>query len=444
MASKDGIVAIKVPLEAVWTGRNYLPMLDILVHKVNFLSAHTWQFARWILVAEMEHDDAFDPGGFITDTFFGEVFQCMTTRRPCLDVGRKTKDARCLIGRHLDNYMAAAELDIVRWDNNCGQPAMYEAKRMVAAYKASITLRFVSTLNYSINFLLHVKQRRAELRQAMAGRSHEEFLSACRRLVWEPARAAKQAIQWRNPDLTGLEPSTQQLLAPLLPVFEVYKDDYEFQYDNLADDVDDEPLKHLKAFCVLASVLRREGGKHIQPLPVRSSWVPAHIQLDTPIICTEILNKSYKQNTFLENQGWDKVLNMGSRIFRPRKGRSFCGTAQTDGVSITIFKKTAAEQASKSGPRKRKDDTEPAKRYKKPRAEKYIRAPVQTTSEPVSKARKTSKDGKVAIGAEQPSGDAKQPSSDAKQPSGDTKQKRRPGDFAYIHDLSRSELRATV
>ncbi|KAJ1787012.1 hypothetical protein LPJ59_005812 [Coemansia sp. RSA 2399] len=87
----------------------------------------------------------------------------------------------------------------------------------------------------------------------------------------------------------------------------------------------------------MAQFLQDRGEHVFQCFPLRRSFVPAHITLDTKALCNTLFRK--KQNPKQDkDEIWSQVLDLSSKAVRSQKGSKFSHIIQTDGVSITILK----------------------------------------------------------------------------------------------------------
>ncbi|KAJ1786824.1 hypothetical protein LPJ59_005852 [Coemansia sp. RSA 2399] len=87
----------------------------------------------------------------------------------------------------------------------------------------------------------------------------------------------------------------------------------------------------------MARFLQDRGERVFQCFPLRRSFVPAHITLDTKALCDTLFHKSYNLKRD-KDEIWSQVLDLSSKAVRSQKGSKFSHTIQTDGVSITILK----------------------------------------------------------------------------------------------------------
>ncbi|KAJ2865220.1 hypothetical protein GGH94_002361 [Coemansia aciculifera] len=95
--------------------------------------------------------------------------------------------------------------------------------------------------------------------------------------------------------------------------------------------------------------------KAYQCCPLRTSFVPGHIHIDNRILHSHFLkgnrNFSLKMPT---RDLWGKVVNLQSKPFHDRKGLTFLGAVDTDGISISIILKHPSAAKKKVGNRRRK------------------------------------------------------------------------------------------
>jgi hypothetical protein len=100
--------------------------------------------------------------------------------------------------------------------------------------------------------------------------------------------------------------------------------------------------------------------KMFRCFPLRTSWIPANIQLDTKILKHNILN--VPDNRFEDKMvAWDVVVQRSRKAFKAQGHHRMCwfrGTMYTDGVSATIIKtdeETRAGGARKSSSKMAQD-----------------------------------------------------------------------------------------
>ncbi|KAJ1892679.1 hypothetical protein LPJ81_005512 [Coemansia sp. IMI 209127] len=87
----------------------------------------------------------------------------------------------------------------------------------------------------------------------------------------------------------------------------------------------------------MARFLQDRGERVFQCFPLRRSFVPAHITLDTKALCNTLFRKGYNPKHD-KDEIWSQVLDLSSKAVRSQKGSKFSHSVQTDGVSITVLK----------------------------------------------------------------------------------------------------------
>ncbi|KAJ2370948.1 hypothetical protein IW150_004825, partial [Coemansia sp. RSA 2607] len=187
------------------------------------------------------------------------------------------------------------------------------------------------------------------------------------REITNPAKLAKQGIM-RGSHLTNstIDDGTRNQLSSLNEFFEAYPakcyaKGAKHMWDNLIIDIEVDsqlhPKNYLCAFYKLVQLMGKKGMQLPQVFPLRTSWVPAHTHVDTKILCTEILDISYK-STLPFKHAWSQVIDDNHPGFRQydssadKNGHYFWGSVDTDGISISIIKKNPAENQRHCGVRK--------------------------------------------------------------------------------------------
>ncbi|KAJ2710468.1 hypothetical protein H4R19_003734 [Coemansia spiralis] len=307
-------------------------------------------FSRYIFIREMQQTE-FDPSALLNQTFFKEVFMCLTTRTPGR-VGDETARMRAVVKQHVVRFMRLARLQPVEF-NNGGQTAMYEADQVLTAYTVNIKLRYGNCLRTAVNRLLRVRERTQELRQALRGSPPDEVQAAVRHWTTVLVPRAKRAVVSGDRNFTGLDRWMAEALQPLVPVLDAYPPGYEFKDGDVEVDAQKNPERHLKAFFRLARVLEDAGARAPQTFPLRTSWVPAHTRIDTSILWTQVLGQPNRHRLPVDT--WGQVVDLGNSAFPlppvernlqdPK--RYFWGSVQTDGVSICITRKTRASHGKR-------------------------------------------------------------------------------------------------
>ena len=111
----------------------------------------------------------------------------------------------------------------------------------------------------------------------------------------------------------------------------------------------------------MAAFCKQQTIKSFQCFPLRTSFVPGYMQIDTTILCRHFLLQ-LRPDMRKKMMYWAQVVDLGSRPFKPQGVHSliFRGSLQTDGVGVSVIKQ---DQDSKAGgPRrskKKKKEQEP-------------------------------------------------------------------------------------
>ncbi|KAJ1768274.1 hypothetical protein IW140_005698 [Coemansia sp. RSA 1813] len=353
--SDTGTRVIKCPLKSLANDRNGVTKVNDYVVVANTASAHMYGLARWIFVHELATHKQFDPSVYLEKRFFGEIFLHLTKRKARLNVKAEIQEYRRVIRKYLDAYKEAAgitEFDIA----SPNQTAQFEAVRIYTAYVNNIQTKFGQYLRHAANVLLKTRERKRDLEKAMKGRTMDEIKEAYEDQIWKPGRELKEAIKHRNTVLPVITVGDRNIGDMLEPVLTAYDSNYKLEEEGIYYDIKAHPKKHFKAFYRLAVLLETNDSRSFQCFPLRKSFVPMHIEIDTMVLCRSIMNWNYNAKFPIEIY-WYRFLNEKSRVLRAKNDFRFYGTIQTDGVSVSVIKKTAKAK-EKSSRKAKKRETE--------------------------------------------------------------------------------------
>ncbi|KAL0074976.1 hypothetical protein J3Q64DRAFT_1610756, partial [Phycomyces blakesleeanus] len=163
------------------------------------------------------------------------------------------------ISRHINTYIhniSYARISLL----NAHQIAMYEATKIHTTYIVNIKLRFGQHLCRVINILLDIKNRQRELTQQLRSQraTEERIKRMLTEHIFEPARIFKEGV------------STHRL-----------EDVFIFQKDSIYYDSKDSPHSHFLAFFRMAQLLEHPERRSFNCFPLRRSWPPGYMQIDT-------------------------------------------------------------------------------------------------------------------------------------------------------------------
>ncbi|KAJ2543088.1 hypothetical protein GGF49_002335 [Coemansia sp. RSA 1853] len=235
------------------------------------------------------------------------------------------------------------------------------------------------------------------------GKSVEEIREQRQAQIWSPARHAKQVLCSRWPVATTAEEQT--IIDFVTPVLKCYPVGHEFKGDNIYWDSKTRPEKHIKSFIMLNRCLVAANYRCIQALPLRRSWVYAHVPINTVILANHIFGEKYrpamdkqpatspnepaalpeepavspnepatspnepaalpdeprktkkpKPKRYTQEGYWERVVDLKMKSFKDHPQHMFTGYVMTDGVSISVIRKNKEKLAAKVANQKRKHE----------------------------------------------------------------------------------------
>ncbi|KAJ2495936.1 hypothetical protein GGH96_006158 [Coemansia sp. RSA 1972] len=383
------------------------------------------------------------------------------------DVSPFTKQIRQLILHHRLAYIKASKLELCPF-NNLSETAGYVATAMLTDYSNNVMLQFGDTVQGAVNTLLKCKQRWAELVAQLEAeeKSPADIRWACEASIWGPARWLKETLGTGQPIPTS--DKELEIVQLLWPVLHSYHVGYRFAKQNICYDVKVHLLQHLKAFVCLNAILAREKMQFVQALPLRRSWIYAHVPLNTAILVRCIFNEPYsalKGGKRLIKphiiKYWGRAVNLGKDMFRPRKHDHFLGFVTTDGVSISAIRETKEEPVETSAKRtcdelqQQEPEQLAAKRVRlvqqlQPPSvplSSYVWQPPQLPSVPLSSYVWQSPQPPSVPSSSfmwQPPQPPSVPSQQQQQQTQPAQRRQKQADCAYISELSKEQLQSTA
>ncbi|KAI8055709.1 hypothetical protein BDF22DRAFT_617894 [Syncephalis plumigaleata] len=135
-------------------------------------------------------------------------------------------------------------------------------------------------------------------------------------------------------------------------VLSAYPDGYTFE-KNIYYDCVARPVKHFKAFFELAHLFPRIGLKPFNCFPLRRSFSPCYIHIDTVILCQNILKREFKDKKHMDEY-WDEAVDLNSEPLKKQMGGKlkFLGSIETDGVGVTVIKEIEEGRGARSAAKK--------------------------------------------------------------------------------------------
>ncbi|KAI7905635.1 uncharacterized protein BX663DRAFT_583747 [Cokeromyces recurvatus] len=125
----------------------------------------------------------------------------------------------------------------------------------------------------------------------------------------------------------------------------------EFMKASIYYDCKAQPLKHLEAYYKMAKYCEELGYKSFMCFPLRRTYVPCYMTIDTLIVNNHILcntNRSNLDKGFI----WSQIVNLSSKGMKDQgasKSLKFRGMIQSDGVGVSVLKQN--KESTKGGTR---------------------------------------------------------------------------------------------
>ena len=361
---------IKASIQHLGWSDEYKEALEKLVRTVHLITTHTYLFSRFIFIHEKEADEAFDLRPFINARFFQEVFASLTTRR----TQNSTRTAaqilvyQAVINRHLPRYMQVSGYALQMLPNS-QQIAQYEATKICTAYINNIQERYGAHLRSVLNnrlkhktfphrpLLGHFKRLYALPRDQREEGLNALLQSEASLQQWCAAHAQHGRVITAT-DIAKMYASLCCTREVLQPVFAHYAVEYAYRQNSIYYDIKANTIDHMNAFWRLSTVSQILDDNAFQVFPVRTSWIPCYMQIDTKILYQHIL----KQASLVgepKMEVWARVVDLQRKIFKPRGEERFEGSIFTDGVGVSVLRQNfpSGKNARTTKRKQRKEDS---------------------------------------------------------------------------------------
>ncbi|KAG2236350.1 hypothetical protein INT48_008332 [Thamnidium elegans] len=204
--------------------------------------------------------------------------------------------------------------------------------------------------------MVKLKERISHLTDDMRkkGCSVEEIKLAIKSDITGPVTQLKLAISSKNINQIPKDFLDQKAIQHVNNFISSYPKNYKFKKGSIYYDAIANPVKHLKAYFKLAEICESYKFKLFQCLPLRNTFIPSYMTIDTMILNNQILKDS-KRSKLDKSSIWGKVINISNEALKdqgPNKSIKFRGTMITDGVGVSIVKQNfETSKSSTSGPK---------------------------------------------------------------------------------------------
>ena len=348
-------VAIKCSLSAIKWNPEHMEALQNLVVTVNELTTNTYLFSRLLFTRELYPNQNFLLSHFVTKEFFTEVFLSLTTRHEHGSIATpQTLEYRDLIRSCLPYYRMITGFRPIALPKG-QQIALYQANAIFTCYLNTTMNGFGQQLRRVINRILDVKSRannrKTQLREQ--GYAQTDINAIIEQEIYGPAREFKLAVAQRPIDIRAIPNGMNNAFNKLQPLFSSYPAEYRFQENSIYYDSQVNPEKHLLAYYNLTKICETESISSFQCFPLRNSWTPAYMQIDTTILRDHILHEARGTYTMeAKMESWGKVVDLNCKAMKAQgmpDDIKFRGTLHTDGVGVTVIKTN--EDTRAGGPR---------------------------------------------------------------------------------------------
>lgn len=324
-----------------------------LVKRVNDITSAAYLFAKFILISL---DQSEDVNSLICKDFFYEVLLSMTSTKKQNGRNEATVRYRQIINSYIDDFKTLYQIQAIEI-TYVQQLLLYEATTMLTCYKNNISMRFGQRIRQFVNKMLDVKERkRLILTDSTVDEiTRQKALSELRRRSTSIKLmvATGQICETTMATLSNDEQCLVETIISILPK-------HSYEKESIYYDVKVHPELYLSAYIQLNLLFESHGFKSFNALPLRRSFVPSYITIDTKILVLNVLEHK-NLNVIKESSKydvWEKYFRTNKKAFGYRKELTFRGTIMTDGIGVSIV---LADKECKFGRKSKR--VEPEEKY---------------------------------------------------------------------------------
>ncbi len=340
---------VKVRLKDIVVDKNNLETINDLVQRMNILTTHLYQCMRlWVLTF-------FDPADIpnINVTLLSKCFKSLV--KPS-NLGRKVaaknlEKLNIFQKFYTETYSKLGYTDRIS-GLHLSQVAKYSYTQMVTAIENNIKVHYINRVKSFVNRYFDPaineecdKIKDPKIRAAIKKERRKETYLVKQDIFNNTRESPEKYHKWIDEQLPLIIPE-------------------KFNIDKLYD----KPQKFLKYLVYMSRKLERDGKKSFQFFPLRSSFVPSHITIDTAIL-TELFPKyEDERSNIMKNRRakWTDLLESTEKLTKKKdiekqlqyktkmekflfghKNKQFCYEITTNGYDASIKFLTPEDLKSK-------------------------------------------------------------------------------------------------
>jgi len=315
--------------------------LQETVLKVNNIVTNVCNFVNAFVVCEYE--SSIVPSK-INLPFLLAVIKCVTKRSG--KSGRKghlDKHSKNINNFYEKHFKKTITDDNIVYDDKLSQILQYEMKEIIKNIEVNIKEHYIQYLYRCINIYFNLEQKQKDLKQITNIDKRKE---ESKKMYAELNLLKKDVLQPISNLCRVKFESNKKHHKWLLQAREKLVPLKKFKQNNVFYDIQCDPqdyLVHMITINKMIHYLKNDKAKrklfHI--IPLRNSFIPAHITIDTSCLISILNDKGGNANLFkninnCKNEIWNTYFKINTNNFR-KKGYKFTYMIKTDGVSCSIL-----------------------------------------------------------------------------------------------------------
>jgi hypothetical protein len=313
--------------------QKFLPVLEDIVHRVNVIKYHAYNFIRLFVLYEYEN--------FNTITVIDEKYVLLVMKIVSLRTnksGRQSmdKELEIKITDFFNNvYSNTINVDQLVYDDKLCFILHYEALDIIKNIETNISEHFTDKLNQLINLKYKIKKLVKNAKNIKI----EDLKNMLIKEYYKILKVIKEDIHTKREKIESniLQDFIKDVQYNGLPNRPINK--------NVSYDVKINPQEYLKHYIWINKELENMSTSENElrlynVTPLSLSLIPKHITIDTPSLINILLeygvSDALKNVNKCKQEMWSLIFNLDAKIFK-KNGYAFNNMIKTDGISCSII-----------------------------------------------------------------------------------------------------------
>ncbi len=298
--------------------------IEDLVYRTNDIISRSYLFIKYYILYNFENGIDLPK---IDEDFIKKVFNLVSKGS---NKGRKSnKEYDLNLSDFYKNHFEILLQDKELYNkSNMNQVLNYSTTSMITCFENSISTNYFNFLFRYINSIFKTPHK-----EHIETLKDEERIEYVKKLNGEIKEIKNDLLNNTLQSKSIYHTWIKEAYGRIIPKFENINKSYFY-------DIKEDPFKYLVCLLNMNIELEDLGRKTFNALPIRSSFIPKYIDIDTKSLIElsnlKDKNKYLKDIENHKHQIWKEFFNINKKVFQENKDYRFNYKIQTDGVGVSI------------------------------------------------------------------------------------------------------------